>query len=421
MDPSCGDGVFVRHAPAGSVVSACEVDPVYVKEMRKHLPAGRLVAGDALVSLEDQWGTFDLAVGNPPYSAQAHLEARPEVLRMFELGEGRRAQCLEVLFIELFLKLVKPGGRIAVVLPDGPFSNRPFRYVRAWLLRHAEISAIISLPRNIFPATAAKTNVLLARRLAPGEAVVGRGTWLFQCDELKELETLEIPKVSGADPRWKCVQLTETDDWRPEAHAGSPRGRGAGGGGVRLGEAFSLRGGFALYGGRRELFEAPAADRIFLIRAKNIAPEGGLRLETDGAYIRRESDFFREKAMVRPGEILFVGVGVGCFGRAAVVPPGLVAQVDDWIHVLTPVADVDVEGVVRWFHSAAGRAELLKLAKGVGTLSISKASLRNLVLPAELVRGALPAVVPAGKPVRRRRLKKSAGREEGDELALESI
>ena len=83
---------------------------------------------------------------------------------------------------------------------------------------------------------------------------------------------------------------------------------------------------------------------------------------------------------------VFVRVGAGCYGRTAMVPKGLVAQADDWIHVLTPRLKVNGRGVVDWFNSETGRAAVRRLAKGVGTLSVSKSSLAELRIPSWLVR-----------------------------------
>ena len=94
---------------------------------------------------------------------------------------------------------------------------------------------------------------------------------------------------------------------------------------------------------------------------------------------------FCDESVVRPGGILFVRVG--CYRQTALVPSGLEAQADDWIHVLTPLVDVDREGMVEWFNSEAGRAAVRRLAKGVGTLSVSKSSLAELRLPAGLQKG----------------------------------
>jgi type I restriction enzyme M protein len=346
--------------------------------------ARNFVAGDALTGLVESWGTCDLVIGNPPFSAQASLEKREDVLRGFDLGAGRKSQCLEVLFLELFWKLAKPNGRIAIILPDGPLSNRPFKYVRDWLLCRAHIEAIISLPRDTFTKTTAKTNILIAQRLPHSSKPYREPTSLFKCDDLNELKPLRLGDWRKVEPRWKSVVLAEEEDWRPEAQYGG--GTEATRDSVRLGDVFRLRTGFARYREQREFFDGPTKERMLLIRAKNLAPEGGFRLQENCAYISRDGGMFREAAVVQPGEILFVRVGAGCYGRTALVPKGLEAQADDWIHILTPVVDADSEGVVRWFNSDDGRAAVLRLAKGVGTLSVSKSSLAELTIPSTLVR-----------------------------------
>jgi hypothetical protein len=166
-----------------------------------------------------------------------------------------------------------------------------------------------------------------------------------------------------------------------------------------------LRTGYALYGNKREFFEEPSDERVLLIRAKNLAPEGGLRLDRNCAYISNNGEMFCEQSAVRPGEILFVRVGAGCYGRTALVPPGLAAQADDWIHVLTPLTKIDNTGLVGWFNSAAGRSEVRRLAKGVGTLSVSKSSLAELRIPSSLLKSKklVPETSASGNKVRRLR------------------
>lgn len=380
IDPSCGDGSFLRTAPKGVDLHACEIDPNYAI-MASRLLGKRLVEGDALSELVGDWGSYDLAIGNPPFSAQASLEKRASLLQGYDLGAGRKSQCLEVLFIELFWKLLKLNGRMAIILPDGPLSNKPFKYVRDWLLCRAHVEAIISLPRGIFNGTTAKTNLIVARKQAISAQPYREPTALLECKELGELKPLRLLDWRNEEPRWKQVVLANSEDWRPEAHAsGAENDRTS----VRLGDLFRLRTGYALYGEKREFFERPSDRRVLLIRAKNLAPQGGLRLDQNCAYIARGGDMFCDQSIVQPGEILFVRVGAGCYGRTALVPPGLEAQADDWIHVLTPLGEVDRAGVVEWFNSEEGRMAVRRLAKGVGTLSVSKSSLAELRLPIRL-------------------------------------
>ena len=87
------------------------------------------------------------------------------------------------------------------------------------------------------------------------------------------------------------------------------------------------------------------------------------------------------------------------------MPSGLAAQADDWIHVLTPLAAVDKIGLVEWFNSEAGRSEVRRLAKGVGTLSVSKSSLAELRIPSKLLKSNNLVLEPStseGKAGRRR-------------------
>ncbi|MCC7518482.1 MAG: N-6 DNA methylase [Verrucomicrobiae bacterium] len=384
MDPSCGDGVFLRCCPPGCAVHGCEIDPRYAAVIKAISGVCQTTIDDALVALLPLWGSFDLAIGNPPFSAQTHLERRPQVLRGFDLGAGRPSQCLEVLFLELFVKLVKPRGRIAIILPDGPLSNRPFQFVRDWVLRQVQVQMIVSLPRGLFRETSAKTNIIIARRLPASQQPYREPTWMRVCGGIGELDTLKAPPH---DHGWRPVILADASDWRPEAHEDAPMGANTDG--IRLGDVCRLRTGFACYGAKRELFERPSSNRIPLLRAKNFKAEGGLRLDHDLAYVCRDGPMFAEDAVVRPGEVLFVRVGMGCYGRAASVPARLHAQADDWIHVLTPFARLDANGLADWLNSAEGRQQVSRLAKGVGALSVSKSSLAELRVPRALVNGSL--------------------------------
>lgn len=384
MDPSCGDGSFLKSAPEGLLLHGCEVDSQYARIAADLVEAGRFFEGDALSRVDDLSERFDLVIGNPPFSAQQSLERRSHVLERFDFGIARKSQCLEVLFIELFWRLAKPGGKIAVILPDGPLANGPFRYVREWLLGRCRIEAIISLPRDTFSKTSAKTQIVLATKMSVSGEPCRHPTWLLACGTLDQLRICDLASWTDSDPAWRQAVLADLNDWRPEA--AHPKTHRPAGNLVRLGDRFHIRTGAAKYGAARELFDTPDDESVLLIRAKNVSPNGGLALEQNLAYIKRNGPMFRDKALVRAGQILFVRVGAGCYGRTAVVPPDLVAQADDWIHILTPMSAFNSSRVAHWFNSESGRTAVGGLAKGVGTVSISKSALANLMVPAELFR-----------------------------------
>lgn len=78
---------------------------------------------------------------------------------------------IEVLFIERFLQLAKPGGYVAIIIPDGVLANINLQYVREWIFEQARIFAIVSLPRQTFKyiGTTAKTSIIFMQKFNVGQ------------------------------------------------------------------------------------------------------------------------------------------------------------------------------------------------------------------------------------------------------------
>ena len=71
----------------------------------------------------------------------------------------------DVLFIERILKMLKPGGRAAIVLPQGKFNNSSLAFIREWILKKARLLAVVGLHPNTFkPHTGTKTSVLFVQK-----------------------------------------------------------------------------------------------------------------------------------------------------------------------------------------------------------------------------------------------------------------
>ena len=98
-----------------------------------------------------QDGTFDVILTNPPFGMK---ERKQEILENYNLGKSRggvrNSQNSEVLFLEKCLKLLQPGGRLAIVLPDGVLTNTSLKYVRDYIKEKAIIRAVTSLPSETF-------------------------------------------------------------------------------------------------------------------------------------------------------------------------------------------------------------------------------------------------------------------------------
>ncbi|SDJ77122.1 N-6 DNA methylase [Sediminibacillus albus] len=110
---------------------------------------------------------FDILMANPPFAGDIK-ESR--ILSKYELGKkpNQKAQSKvgrDLLFIERNLDFLKPGGRMAIVLPQGRFNNSSDKRVREYLAERCRILGVVGLHGNVFkPHTGTKTSVLLVQK-----------------------------------------------------------------------------------------------------------------------------------------------------------------------------------------------------------------------------------------------------------------
>ncbi len=110
---------------------------------------------------------FDVLMANPPFAGDIK-ETR--ILAKYELGKkdnGKNQTKLgrDILFIERNLSFLKPGGRMAVVLPQGRFNNSSDKRIREFIAERCRILAVVGLHGNVFkPHTGTKTSVLFVQK-----------------------------------------------------------------------------------------------------------------------------------------------------------------------------------------------------------------------------------------------------------------
>ena len=141
--------------------------------------ASNIICKNAL-TIEEQHDAFDIVLTNPPFGRRGKVEA-PAILNKYDLGKKwvninnnrwavrkstLSAQPPEILFIEKCLKLLKPKGRMAIVLPDGLLQNPSLAFVRQWVKSQAGITSVISLPQETFVpfGTGVKTSLVLLQK-----------------------------------------------------------------------------------------------------------------------------------------------------------------------------------------------------------------------------------------------------------------
>lgn len=115
---------------------------------------------------------FDILMANPPFAGDikqtdmvAPYELAHKVNKDGSLGQLESAVGRDLLFIERNLDFLKPGGRMAIVLPQGRFNNSSDHRVRKFIAGRCRILAVVGLDLNTFkPHTGTKTSVLFVQK-----------------------------------------------------------------------------------------------------------------------------------------------------------------------------------------------------------------------------------------------------------------
>jgi len=150
-------------------------------ELRKaKLTTHKIPENEALTDDDLAWNyfdelRFDMILANPPFAGE---KTDRKMLARYELAKPalKRAQDKtpkeerDVLFIERILKMLKPGGRAGIVLPQGKFNNSSLAFIREWILKKARLLAVVGLHPNTFkPHTGTKTSVLFVQKYTQDE------------------------------------------------------------------------------------------------------------------------------------------------------------------------------------------------------------------------------------------------------------
>lgn len=106
---------------------------------------------------------FDVLLTNPPFAGDIKDN---RILSQYDLAKKQKGGWQnklgrDILFIERNLQFLRPGGRAAIVLPQGRFNNSGDAALRNWIAERARILAVVGLHVNTFkPHTGTKTSVL---------------------------------------------------------------------------------------------------------------------------------------------------------------------------------------------------------------------------------------------------------------------
>ncbi len=109
---------------------------------------------------------YTLVLANPPFAGSLDYENTAK-----DLLQIVKTKKTELLFLALFLRLLKPGGRAAVIVPDGVLfgSSKAHKELRRMLVEEQKLDAVISLPGGVFkPYAGVSTAILLFTKTNSG-------------------------------------------------------------------------------------------------------------------------------------------------------------------------------------------------------------------------------------------------------------
>ncbi len=141
---------------------------------------------------------YTLILANPPFKGSLDYENTAQ-----DLLEVVKTKKTELLFLALFLRLLKAGGRAAVVVPDGVLfgSSKAHKGLRKTLVENHKLDGIISMPSGVFkPYAGVSTAIMLFTKTGTGGT---EGVWFYDMqadgysldDKRQEVKANDLPDI----------------------------------------------------------------------------------------------------------------------------------------------------------------------------------------------------------------------------------
>ena len=409
IDPSAGEGVFLDVGLRAGLISSSSAFGIELDE--DLVPAGRAAkarwyAGDALTSrfpdVED--GTFDVVVGNPPFGRASAILPK-EVIdslagnKTTPFARWRAASEsaeVEQLFLERALQLVRPRGLIAFIMPDGFLANERAQAARDWVLEHAAVLAVVSLPAATFRTSglnATTSTVILRRHSAtrkerhrPLMAGISAERQASLAGDLHILGDLISYSISGRrDDKTdrQCFKVNQEslggNRWDVPFCIGTEGGWNIPGDWplARLGEFVEHITYGPIVTGRKPTHVEGGVPVVL----QGDFTETGLKV-SPRLCVKAGSDWDPLRSRVVQGDLLLPRSGSGSLGRnrLAVYLDQSPANIGCFVD-LVRISGVNPFYVWFYFRSAPGWSQIRSLLNGVGTPNINFSEIRALQLP----------------------------------------
>jgi type I restriction enzyme M protein len=359
---------------------------------------------------------FSLLFTNPPFGASIR-EKEKTYLSDYELGgkiKKRNRQKTEILFIERCLDFLKPGGRMAIVLPHSILTNSSLQYVRDFIIERAHIMGVVSLPQTAFrkpsnkggggTGSGVKASLLFLRKNKKGEKPTDNypifmsiarhigydSTGRPDKDEFPDIlkswrEFSEYKKTDFIvdDPLSFAVGRDEMEGrldpfyYKPEFSIFAQRLAKGKYKTVKFGEIISEMSGGATPKAKGTAYVEK--DGIPFLRVQNITEEG-IKLE-DVKYITQEThNRYLKRSKLKPKDLIFTITGR--IGSVAVVPEDLgEANINQHSVRIQLIEGVNEKYVACYLNTILGRSLSLRLVSGGTREALDYEAIKSIRIP----------------------------------------
>jgi tRNA1(Val) A37 N6-methylase TrmN6 len=149
-----------------------DIDHKQISETQERLPFVRIIKADGLnkninLKLNLKVGSIDIAICNPPYlKIPVKSSLYMDLFKSVGLTNCNKLKYLtsDLIFLAQNLLLLKEGGMLGIILPDGLITSEEFRWFRFDLINSHTILSVIQLPDNIFKKADARTHIVILKK-----------------------------------------------------------------------------------------------------------------------------------------------------------------------------------------------------------------------------------------------------------------
>ncbi len=307
-------------------------------------------------NIKNKIGNVDLCIGNPPFYKIILDEEIKILLKEFNLDNLCHSENIssEVPFILQCLKILKKDGVLALILPDGFFTNNSLQFFRKFILSDYKINKILELPSNIFEHTKAKTHIMVLENRKPTNSIIN----LYAYNEKSIVITKEnaIKRMDYSYYKELDMDAEETNDL----------------------ETFDIE----LFRGKPK-YKLNNVDRTYVLHTTDFKPRKGLfknRLKSS----KKIQEY--EGRIAKKGDIVLARVGSSCLGNIGIVETGYFV-ITDCVFIIRIKNETLRKVVYHSLKSEMGQTWIHSHAKGVAARHITLEEIAKFPINTKVING----------------------------------